>query len=135
MTGRYLLATNVIIALFADESQVKEHLAAAQEVFLSTIAIGEPCYGARKSGKPKENLARIDDLAARSVVLGCDIETARQYGDTKNELRLKGQALPENDVWIAALALQHDLTLATRDVHFQAIEGLKTTTWLAKGTN
>ncbi len=132
MSGRYLLDTNVIIALFADEEDVKENLASAEEVFLSSIAIGELYYGARKSGKPQENLARIDEFAAGSVVLGCDTETARQYGDTKNKLRIKGQPVPENDIWIAALALQHNLTLATRDGHFQAIEGLKTTTWLAK---
>jgi tRNA(fMet)-specific endonuclease VapC len=37
--------------------------------------------------------------------------------------------VPENDIWIAALALQHDLTLATRDIHFEAVEGLKIEMW------
>jgi len=78
-------------------------------------------------------LARIDEFAANSIVLALDSETARQYGDVKNKLRLKGQPLPENDIWIAALALQHNLTLATRDRHFQEMEGLKTTSWRAKG--
>lgn len=48
MSGRYLIDTNIIIALFADEKDVKENLAAAEEVFLPSIAIGELCYGARK---------------------------------------------------------------------------------------
>lgn len=135
MSGRYLLDTNIIIALFADEKDVRENLAAAEEVFLPTIALGELYYGGRKSGKPRENLDRIDELAAASVVLVCDTQTARHYGDTKNRLRLRGQPLPENDIWIAALALQHNLTLVTRDGHFQAIEDLKTTTWLPKGTD
>jgi tRNA(fMet)-specific endonuclease VapC len=135
MSGRYLLDTNVIIALFAGEKDVKENLAAIEEVFLPSIAIGELCYGARKSGKPRENLARIDELVAGSVVLGCDSRTARHYGDTKNKLRLKGQPLPENDIWIAALGLQHNLTPATRDGHFQVIEGLNITTWFAQGAN
>jgi len=135
MSGRYLLDTNVIIALFADEKDVKENLAAAEEVFLPSIAIGELCYGARKSGKPRENLDRIDEFAAASVVLGCDTETARHYGDTKNKLRLRGQALPEYDIWIAALARQYNLTLATRDRRFRVIDDLKTTTWLATGAD
>ena len=135
MSGRYLLDTNIIIALFADEIDVKANLEAAEEVFVPTIAIGELCYGARKSGKPDENLARIDEFAANSIVLALDSETARQYGDVKNKLRLKGQPLPENDIWIAALALQHNLTLATRDGHFQEMEGLKTTSWRAKDAN
>jgi tRNA(fMet)-specific endonuclease VapC len=44
-------------------------------------------------------------------------------------LRLKGRPIPENDVWIAAIALQHDLTLITRDMHFGEIENLKTAVW------
>jgi tRNA(fMet)-specific endonuclease VapC len=59
----------------------------------------------------------------------CDTETARRYGEVKNKLKLKGRPLPENDVWIAALALQHDLTLVTRDAHFQEVESLKTAAW------
>ncbi|MFH0823623.1 MAG: type II toxin-antitoxin system VapC family toxin [Pseudomonadota bacterium] len=129
MSGRYLLDTNIVIALFAGESEVKEHLGAAEDVFLPIIAVGELCYGARKSARPQENLARISELVDSSVVLVCDAETARQYGEVKNKLRLKGRPLPENDIWIAALALRHMLTLVTRDVHFKEIDGLETTTW------
>jgi tRNA(fMet)-specific endonuclease VapC len=57
------------------------------------------------------------------------LETARQYGEVKNRLRLKGRPLPENDVWIAALALQHDLILVTRDAHFQEVENLQPVAW------
>ncbi|MCI2430889.1 type II toxin-antitoxin system VapC family toxin [Candidatus Acetothermia bacterium] len=129
MNGRYLLDTNILIALFADEAEVKQQLAQAAEVFLPSIVLGELYYGARKSGRPSQNLARIDDLAASGVVLVCDTETARHYGEVKNLLRLKGRPLPENDIWIAALAQQHQLTLATRDDHFQDIAGLQTITW------
>lgn len=129
MSGRYLLDTNIIIALFADEVTVKDNLAQANEVFLPSIAIGELCYGARKSGRSQANLARIDELVNNSTVLVCDSETAQRYGDVKNKLRLKGRLLPENDIWIAALALQHDLIVVTRDAHFQEVENLKTVAW------
>ena len=129
MDGRYLLDTNIIIALFADESEAKGSLAKAEQVFLPSIVMGELCYGARKSGRSARNLERIDDFAASSVVLACDADTARCYGDLKNTLRLKGRPLPENDVWIAALAVQHDLTLVTRDEHFQGIENLRAIRW------
>jgi tRNA(fMet)-specific endonuclease VapC len=115
--------------LFADEAEVKQQLAKAAEVFLPSIALGELYYGARKSGRPTENLARIDELAASGVVLACDTDTARHYGDIKNYLRLKGRPLPENDIWIAALAQQYQLTLVTRDDHFQEIEALQTIAW------
>lgn len=129
MNGRYLLDTNIIIALFADEMTVKNSLAQADEVFIPSIAVGKLCYGAKKSGRSKENLQRIDELIANSAVLGCDAETSRYYGEIKNKLRLKGRPLPENDIWIAALALQYNLTLVTRDAHFQEIENLQTVAW------
>ncbi|HEY4572503.1 MAG TPA: PIN domain-containing protein [Thermoanaerobaculia bacterium] len=41
----------------------------------------------------------------------------------------KGRPIPENDIWIAASARQHGLTLATRDGHFDDVDGLITETW------
>jgi tRNA(fMet)-specific endonuclease VapC len=129
MNGRYLLDTNIVIALFAEDKAIKDNLGEAGEVFVPSIAIGELCYGARKSARASENLARIDEFAANNVVLGCDTETARRYGDVKNALRIKGRPIPENDIWIAAVALQHGLTLVTRDMHFGEIESLSIAAW------
>ena len=128
MSGRYLLDTNIVIALFADEANVRNNLAQASEVFIASIVIGELCYGARKSGRVEQNLARVNSLIANSTILGCNAETAQQYGEVKNKLRMKGRPLPENDVWIAAL-LQNDLILVIRDAHFQEVETLKTIVW------
>jgi tRNA(fMet)-specific endonuclease VapC len=129
MSGRYLLDTNIIIALFADEAAVKNRLAQADEVFIPSITVGELYYGARKSGRSKENLERIDEFVANSAVIECDAQTARYYGEVKHKLRLKGRPLPENDIWIAAVALQYTLILVTRDAHFNEIENLQTVTW------
>jgi tRNA(fMet)-specific endonuclease VapC len=62
-------------------------------------------------------------------VLVCDVETARHYGRVRNELRRKGRPIPENDIWIAATARQHDLILVTRDPHFDEVEGLPIEAW------
>jgi tRNA(fMet)-specific endonuclease VapC len=129
MNGKYLLDTNIIIALFANDTAVKDNLAKADEVFVPSIAIGELCFGARKSARVEENLQRIDEFVANSVVLGCDTEIARRYGEVKNALRVKGHPIPENDIWIAAIALQHGLTLTTRDTHFSGVENLRVTAW------
>jgi tRNA(fMet)-specific endonuclease VapC len=111
MSGRFLLDTNIVIALFADEAIVKDNLVQASEVFIPNIVIGKLRYGARKSGRVEANLAKVDELVAGSTILVCDAETAWQCGEVKNKLRLKGRPLPENDVWIAALARQHELIL------------------------
>ena len=132
MSGRYLLDTSILIALFAAETAVKEKLAQASEVFIPSIAVGELYYGAWKSQRRRENVAQVDELAAGSVVLGCNAETARWYGEVKNALRLKGRPIPENDLWIAAIALEHDLVVATQDAHCGEIDNLKVEMWLDK---
>jgi len=129
MSGRVLLDTNIIIALLEDEVAVKDKLAKTDEVFVSSIALGELYFGAWKSGRPQANLARIDEFAADNVVLGCDTGAARRYGEVKNALSLKGRPIPENDIWIAAIAVQHDLTLITRDGHFNEVDSLKVEVW------
>ncbi len=129
MSGKILVDTNIIIALFAGEDSISERLAMAEEVFIASTVLGELYYGAYKSHKGKENLLRIDELAERTAILGCDRETARHYGFIKDNLRRQGRPIPENDLWIAACAQQHDLVLVTRDDHFKAITGLKLEMW------
>ncbi|GAB4399167.1 MAG: tRNA(fMet)-specific endonuclease VapC [Anaerolineales bacterium] len=129
MSGKYLLDTNIVIALFGNDSAVMESLAKAEEVFIPSVVIGELFYGAHKSSRAKDNLARIDEFASSNIVLGCDTETARVYGEIKDALRIKGHPIPENDIWIAAIAVQHNLSLVSRDGHFNEIEKLKVIAW------
>jgi tRNA(fMet)-specific endonuclease VapC len=72
MSGRFLLDTNIVIALFAGEVIVKDNLTQASEVFIPSIVIGELCYGARKSRRVETNLARVDELVAGSTILVCE---------------------------------------------------------------
>jgi tRNA(fMet)-specific endonuclease VapC len=106
-----------------------EALELAQEVFVPIIALGELYYGAQKSQKVEDNIRRINEFADSCSVLMCDTETSRQYGEVKNLLRAKGRPIPENDIWIAAIAKQHELTLVSRDDHFNEIEDFMTSTW------
>jgi tRNA(fMet)-specific endonuclease VapC len=94
-TGRFLLDTNIVIALFAGEAAVQHRLTESGEVFVPSIVLGELYYGARKSTRVTENLARIDEFVASSTVLACDTATAQQYGDIKNKLRAKADRFPK----------------------------------------
>ena len=126
---KVLLDTNIIIALFAKEEAVQQRLVSAAEVFVPSIVIGELYYGANKSARVKENLERIDEFAANNTVLACGTATAKEYGVIKENLRTKGRPIPENDIWIAAIAIEQHLTLATRDKHFNEVERLMTEIW------
>jgi tRNA(fMet)-specific endonuclease VapC len=83
-------------------------------------------YGSYGSKKTKSNLKRLEDFILSSSVINTDIDTAGIYGYIKNELKKKGSPIPENDIWIAALAKQHSLKVLTRDKHFKSIDDIDT---------
>ena len=126
---RYLLDTNIIIAVLNGEAGVLNRLQRGQESFLSVITIGELLRGALGSQRVTANVAKVQALAARMAVLPCELGTAEHYARIKHHLRSKGRPLPDNDVWIAATAEQRELVLVTRDVHFSHIESLTSERW------
>ena len=67
-------------------------------------------------------------LLRAEVVYPNDI-TAERYATEKARLRRIGRMIPENDLWIAAMALQLDLPLITQDAHFDEIDGLTIVRW------
>lgn len=129
MPGRILLDTTVIIALLSEDQAVIGQLRTADEVFVPSIAIGELFYGAYKSRQLQENIEIIRRFVHENTILPADWETAELYGRIKSRLGQRGRPIPENDIWIAAIALQYDLELAARDAHFAEVEGLASRSW------
>lgn len=127
--NRFLIDTNAIIALQRENAAIKTLLASASDVFLPVIAIGELYFGAYKSQRVEENRRAVTAFAANRVVLMVDTDTADVFGQVKQQLRAKGRPIPENDLWIAALAIQYDLTLITDDEHFSAVDNLSWRRW------
>lgn len=129
MNGKYLLDTSIVVALFTDEPIVSEQLSETEGILLPITVLGELYYGASKSSRTAENMHEVERFAGSMPILPYDEATAVEYGRTKNQLMIKGRPIPENDVWIAALARQHRLTLITRDAHFKSVDGLKVEFW------
>ena len=129
MSGSVLLDTNIIIGILAKDEAILSRLAETEAVFLPSIALGELYFGAFKSAHPNDNAERIDRLADSTAILYCDGTTALHYGRIKTSLRAKGRPIPENDIWIAAIAQQHGLTVVSRDLHFREIENLPVEEW------
>jgi len=84
-------------------------------------------FGAAKSDRPSENTARVERFAAGRVIVTCDLDVAREYGRLIRRLREKGRPLPENDIWIAAQAMETGAELVTLDRHFERVAGLAVT--------
>jgi tRNA(fMet)-specific endonuclease VapC len=131
MSGRNcLLDTNIVISLFANELSVTEKIKSyTGNILIPSIVLGELFYGAEQSTRKDTNKRKIEEFAKASVVLECDAETARVYGRIKGQLKAKGTPIPENDIWIAAPAEQHQLLLITRDKHFDNIDALSVEAW------
>jgi tRNA(fMet)-specific endonuclease VapC len=129
MSGRYLLDTGIVASLFRGDAGVRDRIAGADEIFVSSITLGELFYGAFKSQRTEDELTKIGEFAQVVSILDCDHDTAEVYGRIKTALRAKGRPIPENDIWIAAAATRHDLALAMRDPHFEQVEGLTLASW------
>ena len=129
MNGELLLDTNAVMGLFADDAALRDHVAQSSRILVAAVVLGELYYGARKSTRVEENMRRLSRLLAEAVVVPSDAATAHMYGIIRNELRLKGRPIPENDLWLAAVARQHDVVLVSRDSHFTHVDGLRLVSW------
>lgn len=124
-SGRALLDTNIVIALFTGDPSVLESIEHQTELFLCVPVLGELRYGALASSRVEQNLVRLDHFSEPMAVLDCDVETVPFYASIKVHLRKQGRPIPDNDAWIAAIARQHKLTLITRDSHFKQVRDLE----------
>jgi tRNA(fMet)-specific endonuclease VapC len=126
--NKYLLDTVIVIAYFNRELSILQHLQESSFV-VPSIVIGELYYGGYRSARAVDNVRQVQAFAASNTILPCNEVTAEFYGQIKQKLRSKGRPIPENDIWIAAIALQHRLPLVSRDAHFREIEGLSLAIW------
>jgi tRNA(fMet)-specific endonuclease VapC len=129
MAGKILLDSNFIIDVFKGSLAAQGLLAAAEEVFVPATAMGELFHGAELSYRREERMAEAEEFASQRTLLPCDLETARRYGGIKSTLKVRGRPIPDNDIWIAALAQQHDLTVVTKDAHFREVDALPLLSW------
>lgn len=102
-----------------------------EDIYLSPIVTGELLYGVEKSAQAQRNLPRYLKFLSTINLVTVDLETAKLYGKVKMGLEQKGRRIPENDIWIAASALQHGMTLVTDDQRFSYVEGLSVENWLS----
>lgn len=63
------------------------------------------------------------------IILPVDETTAETYSQVRDELRQKGRPIPENDIWISALARQHGLPVVSQDGHFDEVPELRRVEW------
>jgi tRNA(fMet)-specific endonuclease VapC len=125
MTGNVcVLDTNIVVAILNGDQKVSQYLASFPTVCLPMPVIGELTFGALNSQRPAENLSRLQKFLDSSRALETTVQTARLYAEVRVTPKRKGRPIPENDIGIAASAVEHGLPLATRDTHFTLVDQL-----------
>ena len=118
-----LLDTSAYSALERGHQPVLEVLRRSETVAVSTVVLGELYSGFRAGNRWAENTAQLMQFLSKPSVRVVNVteETAQRYAEVDVYLRKRGRPIPRNDVWIAAVALEHGLQLLTLDVHFREI--------------
>jgi len=125
-----ILDTNAV-SDFADANQrlLGRLQQSAEDIHLPVIVLGEYRYGLKSSRLRAMRESWLDELESTAIVLVVTSETSRIYADIRHEPRRAGQPIPENDLWIAALASQHGLTVLSNDAHFDQVARISRVGW------
>ncbi len=124
-----ILDTNALSAFADGIPPVVQQIATADELHVPVIVLGDYRFGIATSGRRHQYEAWLARGRAFWNVLPIVEETATHYASIRQQLKRAGAPLPANDVWIAALARQHDLPVLSRDAHFDAVSGLTRLSW------
>lgn len=138
----FLLDTNHCSGLLMGNPTLLEQLRTLGDPPLSscTIVVGELVDMAARSRDRQTNLTRVQQFFSGLHIYLCDPDTAEIYGilkadffrrygpkDKKQRRRttINQLGIGDNDLWIAAIALQHNLILVTADSDFQRLQTLQ----------
>ncbi|HWC15526.1 MAG TPA: type II toxin-antitoxin system VapC family toxin [Terriglobales bacterium] len=123
---RLALDTNRYTDLCRGDAQVIETIEAADEVWLPFLVLGElrAGFAVGSQGPRNEAILRPFLLKPGVDVLYADEQTTHHYASVYGQMHKQGTPIPTNDMWIAALVLQHSLMLYDRDPHFNALPQL-----------
>jgi tRNA(fMet)-specific endonuclease VapC len=120
---RIVLDTNRYGDYVRGDQRVFDAIQAASSVFIPFVVLAELRAGFRGGTRVKENEAFLTRILQRPTVsaLYPDGDTTHHFASIYQQLRRQGTPVPAHDIWIAALAVQHDVVLFTRDEHFKHI--------------
>ena len=124
-----ILDTNALSAFFKKDPGLEPFLNKADQLYIPVIVLGEYLFGLQASSKADELTKLLEDFLSRVRILPVIAQTAVCYADIRGKLKKAGRPIPENDIWIAALAKEHALPLLTRDLHFDLVKGIERLDW------
>lgn len=131
VNSKLAVDTNAVIAYREGVYKVCEVIEEADTLFLPAVVLSELLYGAANSVRSQENEQAVRIFVAQSVVIPIDEDIATQYAAVRLRLKKIGRPIPENDIWLATTCMEFNLTLLSRDIHFDYIHDLKVINWVS----
>jgi tRNA(fMet)-specific endonuclease VapC len=124
---RVALDTNRLTDLFKGDATLAMLLGTCDEVWIPLMVLAEIKAGFYGGTHQNRNDALLQRFLSKATVeiLEPTRETAEHYARLFVQLKRAGTPIPDNDLWIAALVLEHGLLLVTRDRHFTRIPQLQ----------
>lgn len=120
-----ILDTNALSALADGSQKLLEAIGDAETLSIPVIVLGEFRFGVARSRYRARYREWLGELVDVCRILDVDQGTANRYAEVREVLRIGGRPIPSNDAWIAALALQHELPVVSRDAHFDEVVGIR----------
>ena len=120
---RVALDTNRYVDLCKGVTETVALLEDADAIMLPFVVLGELRAGFAHGRRPAENERILRRFLLKDGVrtLFADDQTTHHYASVYHQLRKQGTPIPTNDMWLAALVLQHNLALHARDKHFDQL--------------
>ena len=125
-----LLDTSIVVWLLRGRASVVERAKRDPDICISWVTHAELLIGALRKSAGEGVLAQVKKFSHSVKVLLPDFVTCHRYADLQTHLLSEGTPIPSNDLWIAALALQHELVLVTSDEHFRVVPHLAIENWV-----
>jgi len=129
MGSRVLLDTNAVVFLAKGQDDVLRAVARFDVRFVSVFSMGELFAGAARSSRPVANREAIAAYLQFMELVTPTLDTAYIFGGLVDQMKRKGRAASQNDLWIAATAIELGIPVATMDQDFDAIDGLSVVRW------
>ena len=123
------LDTNALSDFAAGSEALGHALLPFRSLALPVTVLGEYRYGLHGSKRQARLIEWLLELLPEVRILEITERTTAVYARVRHQLRAAGTPMPENDVWIAAVAIEHSLPLASRDKHFKLVRGLEVLGW------
>lgn len=121
---KIIVDTNIFIHIMKGKRELANKIKSYDKIFISPVILAELNFGAYRSENPEKELRKVNQAIEASELLPINTATVDFFVKIKIALAAKGKLIPENDMWIASAALEHQFPLYTLDQHFERIDRL-----------